>query len=204
MPAQPPPPVMPTLPLSTEDLPNGLDYAALGHLHRPQILQKKPYHVAYSGSPLPMTFKEAEYEKKLFLLEIEEGKEARVEKISIPEFIKLRTIKGKLDEILNTDTSITKDAVLDIELMIEEVKPGAAELIKEEMAKAGGEVLRVIPFFKESEEKKISFKEASSLSPEEVLGRLLKDVPSEEKEGAMKTFSELLRLEAQTHDLEGL
>jgi exonuclease SbcD len=68
-----------SMPVLASDLPENIDYFALGHLHRPQQIKGREYPIVYSGSPLPMTFKEATYDKKLYILDFqsEEGKGAR-------------------------------------------------------------------------------------------------------------------------------
>lgn len=49
--------------LFTDDLPDGLNYAALGHLHRFQTVDSRRYPVVYSSSPLAYSFSEAHQEK---------------------------------------------------------------------------------------------------------------------------------------------
>jgi exonuclease SbcD len=49
------------------DVFDGMTYAALGHLHRPQWVRDD---VAYSGSPLAMSFGEADQVKSVALLEV--------------------------------------------------------------------------------------------------------------------------------------
>jgi len=52
--------------------PESFDYVALGHLHRPQMAGTE--HIRYSGSPLPLSFSEANDEKEMRLLDFAEGK----------------------------------------------------------------------------------------------------------------------------------
>jgi len=179
-----------------EDMPPSIDYAALGHLHRPQKMKGKDYPVVYSGSPLPMTFQEAKYKKKVFILELEMGEKTRVKEIEIPEFIKLRALRGSFDELLLLIDSSLADAVVDIELILDEVIPGAADKLKEAVFDVGGEVLRVIPYFKKSEtEEKLSFNEICSLAPEHIFERFLDKQGVTSKEALAKTFLELLEIE---------
>ncbi|HIE28860.1 TPA: exonuclease SbcCD subunit D [Candidatus Poribacteria bacterium] len=72
-----------SLPISARDLPPNIDYFALGHLHRPQRIKGREYPIVYSGSPLPMTFKEATYDKKLYILDLQN--EACKNGIACPE-----------------------------------------------------------------------------------------------------------------------
>tara|TARA_R110002096_G_scaffold147220_15_gene306967 strand:+ start:6348 stop:7403 length:1056 start_codon:yes stop_codon:yes gene_type:complete len=54
-------------------LPSEIDYLALGHLHRPQLVGELE-HFRYSGSPLPLSFAEAGDEKEVRVLDFEGGK----------------------------------------------------------------------------------------------------------------------------------
>lgn len=52
----------------TENLPKELHYVALGHLHRQQFVQKEPFPVVYSSSPLAYSMSEAGQEKYVIVL----------------------------------------------------------------------------------------------------------------------------------------
>ena len=52
----------------------GVDYAALGHLHGPQQISAT---VRYSGSPVALSFSEADHAKGSFLLDLSAGCTAR-------------------------------------------------------------------------------------------------------------------------------
>ena len=58
----------------TENLPEGIQYAALGHLHRRQVIATHPCPVVYSGSPLSYSFSEASQIKSVEIAEAEPGK----------------------------------------------------------------------------------------------------------------------------------
>lgn len=60
--------------LFTDDLPNGLDYAALGHLHRYQTVDRRRFPVVYSSSPLAYSFSEADQTKYAVIYNSEEKK----------------------------------------------------------------------------------------------------------------------------------
>lgn len=55
--------------LFTDDLPEGLHYAALGHLHRCHAADKRRFSVVYAGSPLAYSFSEAGQEKVVVIYE---------------------------------------------------------------------------------------------------------------------------------------
>lgn len=76
-----------------ERFPQEFSYVALGHLHRPQVARGCP-NVRYSGSPLPCSFDETEYDKKVFVFTTESP--AEVEEVVIPTFRSLVRVRGNL------------------------------------------------------------------------------------------------------------
>ena len=64
----------------TSLIPDGIQYAALGHLHRWQVVDTVPCPAVYSGSPLGYSFSEAGQDKYVTLVEAEPGQEVRFEK----------------------------------------------------------------------------------------------------------------------------
>lgn len=78
---------------------DGVDYVALGHLHGPQRLAE---HLRYSGSPLAYSFSEARHRKSVWLLELDAGGLAGVERRELPVPRALATIGGELEELLTS------------------------------------------------------------------------------------------------------
>ena len=80
----------------------GLDYVALGHLHRPQEIRTdgKGPRLVYSGSPLPFSFPEADSPKSTVLLDIDADGATRLERIPAPLPYRATTLTGTLDEVL--------------------------------------------------------------------------------------------------------
>jgi len=76
---------------------DGLDYTALGHLHRPQVLREG---LRYSGSPLPYSFGEASADKLSWLVELGPTGLSTVEAVPAPVFRRLTALSGTLDELL--------------------------------------------------------------------------------------------------------
>ncbi|MDQ1630980.1 MAG: repair protein SbcD/Mre11, partial [Frankiaceae bacterium] len=75
----------------------GVDYAALGHLHGPQRLSEG---IRYSGSPLPYSFSEASHTKGSWLVELDASGLRRVEKVDAPVYRRLAAVRGSLDDLL--------------------------------------------------------------------------------------------------------
>ncbi|NEU10077.1 exonuclease subunit SbcD [Flavihumibacter sp. R14] len=64
----------------SENIPSQIQYAALGHLHRYQVIDKAPCPVIYSSSPLSYSFGEAEQQKYVVMLEAEPGQPVKYKK----------------------------------------------------------------------------------------------------------------------------
>lgn len=75
----------------------GVDYAALGHLHGQQTLAD---HLRYSGSPVAYSFSEARHDKLVWLVELDAGGLAGVERRGLPVPRPLATLGGELEELL--------------------------------------------------------------------------------------------------------
>lgn len=80
----------------------GLDYVALGHLHRPQEIASPPSgpRLVYSGSPLPFSFPEAQAPKSSVLLELGARGVTSLERIAAPLPYRAVTLRGSFEEVL--------------------------------------------------------------------------------------------------------
>ena len=76
---------------------DGVDYVALGHLHRPQTLTDR---LRYSGSPLPYSFGEAGQVKQVWLVDLDAGGLAGVRAVPLPAPRPLTVLTGTLDDLL--------------------------------------------------------------------------------------------------------
>lgn len=74
------------------------DYIALGHIHRPQIVGKKP-HIRYSGSPIALSFDELGSSKQVLLVQFAEDKLNEVIPLEVPRFQAMALLKGNLSEL---------------------------------------------------------------------------------------------------------
>lgn len=77
---------------------DGVDYAALGHIHSRQELASA---VRYSGAPLHYSFRERSPERGGWLVELDADGLASVEWVGLPVPRALTTIEGELDELLS-------------------------------------------------------------------------------------------------------
>jgi exonuclease SbcD len=85
---------VPSVPASVFE---GVDYAALGHLHGCQTINER---VRYSGSPLAYSFSEADHRKSMWLVELGPQGEVSAERIDCPVPRRLARLRGELDELL--------------------------------------------------------------------------------------------------------
>jgi exonuclease SbcD len=77
---------------------DGIDYAALGHLHGPQVVGGGLGR--YSGSPLAFSFSEAGQAKSVAVVEVTAGALPLVELLPCPVPRVLANLRGTLDELL--------------------------------------------------------------------------------------------------------
>jgi len=86
----------------SENIPEQIQYVALGHLHRYQIIDSKPCPVVYCSSPLSYSFAEAEQQKFVVLLDIEREKPVQYSKIPLTKGKKLQRKRFEgIDEAVN-------------------------------------------------------------------------------------------------------
>lgn len=96
----------------TADVFAGVDYVALGHLHRPQAVAPT---VRYPGSPLPYAFSEAGQTKQVLVVDLPPGSaDVEVTPVDLPAGRRLVTLRGTLEDVLRrTDLA---DAWVGVEL----------------------------------------------------------------------------------------
>lgn len=79
---------------------DGYDYIAMGHIHKPQMIQHPDNVIAkYAGSPIPLSFNERNDLKEITILTIADNKIVH-ESLSIPLQRSVIRFEGKADEII--------------------------------------------------------------------------------------------------------
>jgi len=73
----------------TENFPVNIQYVALGHLHRKQVIKSDKQPVVYCGSPLSYSFSEANQSKFISIVKLEPNQEAQIEFIELKRGKKL-------------------------------------------------------------------------------------------------------------------
>jgi len=81
----------------SRNLPNEMQYAALGHLHRKQMISKNPCPLVYCGSPIAHSFSEAGQKKYVSVIELIPGQKAVIEDVELSKGKEL--VRKKFDDI---------------------------------------------------------------------------------------------------------
>jgi len=134
--------------ISAEQFPKIFDYVALGHIHRAQFLGTRE-EVRYSGSIIPLRFKETLDEKSVTIIDFDASKIAHIDTIKIPEFRRLKTIEGDLDKVKASLKRFSekggRDLITWVELIIhmDKIIPNLNEEIKEFTKDMNIQILKV-------------------------------------------------------------
>ena len=81
----------------TNCFPSALQYVALGHLHRQQVIATEPCPIVYCGSPLAYSFAEENQEKYALIVDVEPNQAADFRKIALTKTKKL--LRNKFEDI---------------------------------------------------------------------------------------------------------
>lgn len=131
------------------------NYAALGHIHKPQILRHQNPTVWYSGSPIPLRFSETA-PKQVNLLHWNEDSTFACEPLKLPTWRPLHTLETNeadwVKDIESLPLASDLPPALEIHLRLAAPVPGLLENIRATSEARGLEVLGIIPSFIASEE----------------------------------------------------
>ncbi len=99
--------------IESDDFPDEFNYVALGHLHYPQTVNGCE-HIRYSGSPIALSFGEADTPKQVVVVETKTRQNpAKISFVDIPRFQALRVVEGKLEELEQKLRDILPDSLLE-------------------------------------------------------------------------------------------
>ncbi|WP_336194257.1 exonuclease subunit SbcD [Providencia stuartii] len=178
------------------------DYIALGHIHRPQVIGGKP-HIRYCGSPIALSFDEAEQQKSVCLVEFDRSDIAQIQQLPIPIFQPLKTLKGSLADIqkqlneINNNDSI-QPIWLDIEVASQDYLADIQQRIEALVKDLPVDVvlLRRARKQPQGQQTALANETLNELTAEEVFLRRL----TEEELGDKEKEQRLLLLFKQSHD----
>ncbi len=189
--------------VTADTFPKEFDYLALGHLHRPQKVGKYR-NIRYSGAPIPLSFSEADNTKQVVCITFDQGKkEPEIKTIEIPEFQKLRTAKGSLDQVITQLKTLRKKNVddpiwVEVSVLEKNWKPDIEKAVNDLANEQKLDIL-AIKNLKTSRDRRLQKTAPSetldNFTPESVFQkRLEKEIEIEEdlKIGLMHAFHEIL------------
>ena len=84
-------------PVTADDFPEGFDYVALGHIHRPQFIAGQD-RIRYSGSPIALSFSEKSDKKIVIELDVSEDGIKQIDH-AVPAFRKLVRFSGSFEKV---------------------------------------------------------------------------------------------------------
>ncbi|MGL4524171.1 MAG: exonuclease SbcCD subunit D C-terminal domain-containing protein [Spirochaetia bacterium] len=184
--------------VGSETFPACANYVALGHLHSAQCVNDQS-HIRYSGSPIPMSFGEANQTKRVIIVEFE-GKVPQIHTKEIPCFQPLVRISGRLDQVLE-DIAALKKANSVAWLDLESIELGTAANLNEKIAQSiAGSQLKVLRNRKKEEgglPQAVSIEPLQNLDPREVFLRRLAQattshISQEEREDLLFLYEQVL------------
>ena len=100
----------------TEGIPDQVQYVALGHLHRKQIVTNKPCPVVYCGSPLAYSFGEADQDKYVMIIDVKPDQAAVVKEVKL--LSGKRLIRKRFESIDEAVEWLTNNQEVYVELTI--------------------------------------------------------------------------------------
>ena len=95
-----------------------VDYIALGHIHKPQKVGGLD-HIRYSGSPIPLGFDEARWQKEVLLVDLGASGLVAVTPLLVPCFQPLVSVSGNLVALAGAITAAALDGTADKPVWIE-------------------------------------------------------------------------------------
>ena len=107
---------------------DGVAYAALGHLHRPQQVGPS---ARYSGAPVALSFSEAGHAKQTLLVEVGAEGVSSCEPVEVPLLRPLARVRGTLEDLLTSaEHDVPADAWVQATLTDAVRPPGAMERLR--------------------------------------------------------------------------
>ncbi|MCD8509060.1 MAG: exonuclease SbcCD subunit D [Bacillus sp. (in: Bacteria)] len=133
------------------NLPDNVQYTALGHLHRPQEVKRAPKLARYSGSPLAFSFSESGYAKSVTIVDVSPGGQAVAEELPLragKPLVRWKATNGIPQVFQWMDEKRDINAWIELEIHMEET-PSIEEI--HQMKKAYPGLLTIRPVFPEEQ-----------------------------------------------------
>jgi exonuclease SbcD len=184
--------------------PPDITYVALGHLHRPQAVQKQE-HIRYSGSPIPLSLDEETYPHQVLLIDLHSETQVRsITSLLIPStHAIIRTAPLPLEELLThlQQEDFSSNPYLELRVLLDKPEPHLRTTIAQALKHQTVKLCKITPLYTgTSPESPAAGPSLSAITPLEVFTRhyqkFHEGTPSKE---LLMTFHDLLE-EAQQGD----
>lgn len=198
--------------IGADQFPKEFDYVALGHLHRPQQVNKT-HHIRYSGSPISLSFSEVTDTKVIFILDFADGKLQDLRELEIPCCRKLIRFKGSLEKVkqqltVYDNSAYTLTAWAELQLELDAPLPDLNQQLEEVLSLKKDELQLLIhrpPIIRKAaqalEQQVQEEVDLHTLQEKDVfLKRCESAFPDSDHTELVATFSELLELMGQSEE----
>lgn len=142
--------------LPLDVFPKDVDYVALGHLHRAQVVGGQP-HVRYSGSVIPLSIDERHYEHQVLVADFAKGRLAKVEPVPVPRAVDILRVPDQdaapLAEVLaaleklppRSDKPADQRPILEVQVELAEPEPNLRAQLDAAVAQKDARLVRIAP-----------------------------------------------------------
>jgi len=100
----------------TKNIPDLIQYVALGHLHRKQMVDSSPCPIVYSGSPIAYSFSEVNQKKYVVIVDVKPGKKVTSQNVLLKSGKKL--LRNRFEDIDEAVEWLIKNPDVFVELTI--------------------------------------------------------------------------------------
>lgn len=199
--------------LPLELFPENIAYVALGHLHLAQRVGSNE-HIRYSGSPIPLSFDESDYNHQVLKVDIRADQLTEITTLKIPRSIDLLRIpNGKdfaalpdvilqLENLELEDLPVDERPLLELRIRLDKPEPSLRQQIEEVIAQLPVRLLKISTAYAGSEKSLADIKieeRLEELQPLDVFERCYQQKydthPSNELKGLFNQLLESIEMD---------
>jgi len=181
-------------------------YAALGHLHLAQRVGQKE-HLRYSGSPLPLSFSEVNYQHQVLRVDLDGDAVREVTPLPVPRAVDLLRVPpapapleealAALDALALPDLPLHAQPFLEVRLLLEAPEPGLRGRIEAAIAGKPVRLAKIEPTRKHDggagPATAMSLDQLAALQPDDIFRRLyLQKFGEDAPDDQLSAFAELM------------
>ena len=177
-----------------------VDYVALGHIHRPQVVSATG-HIRYSGSPIALGFDELGTQKQVLLVDLDAGGLQAVTPLPVPVFQPLARLSGSLAQlpgqldVIAAGLDAGQVGWLEVEVVDDELLPDLPARVAALVADRPLEVLRLRRRRASQPALAPALQDLDELGPAEVFERRLATEPAleaDQRQRLRERFAQVL------------